>query len=180
MNHLLKQSVLTGFLLVSAFICAHGNASAAASCSLSSPSTLSELISSYNVFASSNSYSIPADTIAFSCSGLSTFAEHTLEVYFLGLSSTYGTYTSPYLSGPDSSKLDFQLCTSSSACTSGFWTATNGIQFSCFSGSSGDCSETISNAIAVNVTIDQNIYVSTADAYTATVHFAFSCDGSEC
>jgi hypothetical protein len=175
MNHLLKQTVLTGFLLLAAFVCARGNASAAGSCSLVAPSSFSELISTYNVFASSNSYTIPANTIEFQCSGLFS---STVIVYFLGLSSTYNSYTSPYLSGPDGSKLDFQLCTTSSACTSGFWTATNGISVS---NVSNGVTKEISSSIAVNVPTGQNLYVSTADAYTASVYFAFSCNfGSQC
>jgi hypothetical protein len=175
MKHLLKQTLLTGFLLAAALVCAHGNASA--SCSLTAPANFDELISAYNVFATSNSYTIPANTISFQC----TSFESSVVVYFLGLSTTYGTYTAPYLSGPNGSELNFQLCTSSSACTSNFWTATTACGSCTFTNVVSNTTKTISTAIAVYVPTGQNLYVSSAGAYTGTVHFAFDCDsGGSC
>jgi hypothetical protein len=172
MKHALKQIVVTGFLVVCALLCIHGKALAAPNCSLTSPSSLSDIINSYNVFATSNSYSIPDLDFELNCTGMGSTA-YNVYVYFLGLSQTYGTYTAPYLSGPDSSKLNFQLCTSNAACTSNFWSVSNPIEIT---GVTNNSERYINNTtISINVPTEQNIYVGTDSQYTGTVYFAFGC-----
>lgn len=175
MRHALGAAFLAGLVIAVALLCTRGNA-LADSCNLTAPANGGQLLSlaNYDPTLSSNSYVIAANTIKFSC----TFANNgsKVRIFFLGTSTTQGTYTPPFLTGPSSSHLNFSICTTSAACGSGgpFWDASSVYTFNEIDGNkSGTDNLTIATQLAVYVPAAQNIYVGSYPAIN--VYFAFQC-----
>lgn len=175
---LLRYSLVAGFVLAAAFI-THGQARAAGNnvCNLTQTTSLGgDLFAAYDVFAAAKTYSVSSGTLKFKCTQLVT-SPTTVTMYFLGASSTQGSYAPPALSGPGSSALQFMLClpgVTSANCspgnTSNVWTATNGYAIS------GVTTQTvISVPQFAAYAAQQNVYVGTSLQYSTTVNFAFGC-----
>lgn len=174
---LLRSSLFAGFFLA-AMLLTHGQGRAAGNvCNVTQTTSLgSDLIAAYDVFSAAKTYSVSSGTLKFKCTQLVT-SPTTVTIYFLGASSTQGSYAAPALHGPGSSALQFMLClpgVTSANCspgnTSNVWTATNGYAIP------GVTTQTvISVPQFAAYAAQQNVYVGLSSQYSATVNFAFGC-----
>ncbi len=176
MRYAFRFALLAALVLTASLAATHGKAMAD-SCTLSSPSGQLFSIASYDPTASAlGSFTIPANTISFTCTIATTSTNSKARIFFLGTSTTEGTYTAPFLAGPSASHLNFSICTTSAACGAGgpFWDASSVYIFNEFSGlKTGSNTLTISTSLAVYVPIHQDIYVGSYPA--RNVYFSFSC-----
>jgi|GEM_PF-5145825 hypothetical protein len=178
MKRILRRTALIVLLCCIGFIVTHGTALATTHCSLPAMSgvtnnmTGAEVVEGYNVFATANGSNTYNFTFNISCNGNGST---TLQIYFLGMSSS--SYTEPYLSGPASSQLLFELCvpgTGSCSNTSGtIWNSSNPLTINCTSPS--NCVTMASNVTgSVYASPGQNMYVGTSASYSQTVYFSMA------
>ena len=146
----------------------------AASCSMNQ-STLADLIASYDPPKSSaaTAMTVPANTLTFTCSGLGTgSAAH---VYVLLNGSTSATYTTPFLTGPNSFKLSYTPCLPGSGTCNGttsVWGNTLATAYKTTSGVNGV--NTINTTFSIFMG-QQDAFVGTAAQYSGSLYFSFVC-----
>lgn len=146
----------------------------AASCSMNQ-TNLADLIAGYDPPLSTNATTITINsgTLTFTCSGLGTSGNSSHVYVFLNGASS-GSYTPPFLAGPNSFQLTYKPCIpGSSTCngTTNVWQNTMGTAYKTTSGVNG-----INTIPSFSIYIgQQDAYVGTVAQYTGSLYFSFVC-----
>jgi hypothetical protein len=174
MRHLVWCATFLAFTVFGS-LALHGTAAAAPACSMNQ-SSLADLIAGYDppVATASSTITVNGGTLTFTCTGLGTgMASH---VYVLA-SGASGSYATPFLTGPNSFKLSYNLCIPGAAtcnASTNVWNTTV---------STATAYEvTASNSPAVNSIPSFMIFegrqdapVGTVSQYTGSLFFSFRC-----
>ena len=152
-------------------------ASTPPACSMNQ-SSLADLIKGYDPPVSTASTTIPVGVgaLSFTCTGLgSGMAAH---VYVLVNGQSSGSYTNPFLTGPNSFQLSYNLCVpGASTCsgTSNVWNSTAS-NTTAYETTSGVNSPAVNTIPAFTIFVGrQDAYVGSVSQYTGSLYFSFKC-----
>lgn len=174
----LVQCLLFVATTVGGLMCLHATADAATpSCSMNQTS-LADLISNYDppvAAAAGTTMTIGGGTLSFTCTGLgSGMASH---VYVL-VSGSSGSYTTPFLSGPNSFQLSYNLCVPGAAscnASTNVWNTTANANVSAYEVSAVN-SPSVNSIPSFQVFVGrQDAFVGTVSQYTGSLVFSFRC-----
>lgn len=172
MKRILRYSLLFCALTIAGLISMHGTARAAG-CSVNS--TISDLVANYNPFTAPTTLTVPANTIAVTCS-----QERNLTVKVFVSGSATG-YTTPFLTGPNAFTLSYTMCVpGASPCnaTTNVWNTTTG--FYQFTTPNNNGTNVFSIPSFLIFVTQQDAPYGTTAQYTGSLFFTTTCAGVAC